>query len=33
VIGRIEGTAGEIVFVDADGAPVTMRGGFEHFHG
>jgi thiamine-monophosphate kinase len=33
VIGRIEGTPGEIVFVDADGAPVTMRGGFEHFHG
>ncbi|HEX4993528.1 MAG TPA: thiamine-phosphate kinase [Methylomirabilota bacterium] len=33
VIGRIEGTTGEIVFVDADGAPVTMRGGFEHFHG
>lgn len=33
VIGRIEGAAGEIVFVDADGAPVTMRGGFEHFHG
>ena len=33
VIGRIEGPAGEIVFVDADGAPVAMRGGFEHFHG
>ena len=33
MIGRVEGTAGEIVFVDADGAPVTMRGGFEHFHG
>jgi thiamine-monophosphate kinase len=32
VIGRIEGPAGEVVFVDADGAPVTMRGGFEHFH-
>lgn len=32
VIGRIEGATGEIVFVDADGAPVTMRGGFEHFH-
>ena len=33
VIGRLEGTPGEIVFVGADGAPVTMRGGFEHFHG
>ena len=33
VIGRIEGTAGEIVFVDADGATVPMRGGYEHFHG
>jgi thiamine-monophosphate kinase len=33
VIGRIEGAAGEIVFVDADGAPVAVRGGFEHFHG
>ena len=33
VIGRIEGPAGETVFVDADGAPVTVRGGFEHFHG
>ena len=33
VIGRIEGAAGEIAFVDADGAPITMRGGFEHFHG
>ena len=33
VIGRIEGTAGDVVFVDADGAPVAMRGGFEHFHG
>jgi thiamine-monophosphate kinase len=33
VIGRIEGAAGEIVFLDAAGAPVTMRAGFEHFHG
>ena len=33
VIGRIEGSAGEIVFVDADGASVPMRGGYEHFHG
>jgi len=33
VIGRIEGAAGEPVFVDADGAPVAVRGGFEHFHG
>ena len=32
VIGRIEGPPGEIVFVDAAGAPVAMRGGFEHFH-
>jgi thiamine-monophosphate kinase len=27
------GTAGEIVFVDADGSTVPMRGGIEHFHG
>lgn len=33
VVGRIEGTAGEIIFTDADGAPVPMRGGFEHFRG
>jgi thiamine-monophosphate kinase len=33
VIGRIEGAAGEPVFVDADGTPVAVRGGFEHFHG
>ncbi len=33
VIGRIEETPGEVAFVDADGAPVAMRGGFEHFHG
>lgn len=33
VIGRIEGSPGEVVFLDADGAPVAMRGGFEHFHG
>jgi thiamine-monophosphate kinase len=33
VIGRIEGAGGEPVFVDADGAPVAVRGGFEHFHG
>ena len=31
--GESRGRAGEIVFVDADGAPVTMRGGYEHFHG
>src|SRR6266852_3780382 len=33
VIGRIEGAAGETVFVNAAGAPVAVRGGFEHFHG
>ncbi len=33
VIGRLEGTAGETIFVDTDGAPVMMRDGFEHFHG
>lgn len=33
VIGRIEGAAGEVVFVDAAGDPVPMRSGFEHFHG
>ena len=33
VIGRIEETAGDVVFVDAAGVPVAMRGGFEHFHG
>lgn len=33
VIGRIEGGPGEVTFVDADGAPVAMHGGFEHFHG
>ena len=33
VIGRIEGPVGDVVFVDADGAPVTLRGGYEHFHG
>ncbi|MGH7316103.1 MAG: thiamine-phosphate kinase, partial [Candidatus Rokuibacteriota bacterium] len=33
VIGRIEGSAGEIAFVDAEGAPVATRGGYEHFHG
>jgi thiamine-monophosphate kinase len=33
VIGRIEGPAGEIVFVDTAGAPVALPGGFEHFHG
>jgi thiamine-monophosphate kinase len=33
VIGRIEGAAGEVVFVDAAGVPVPMRRGFEHFHG
>ena len=33
VIGRMEGPAGELVFVDAAGAPVTVRAGFEHFHG
>ena len=32
-IGRIEGAAGELVLVDAAGAPVAMPGGFEHFHG
>lgn len=33
VIGRIEGAAGEVVFVDVHGAPVPVRGGYEHFHG
>jgi thiamine-monophosphate kinase len=33
VIGLIEGSAGDVVFVDADDAPVAMRGGYEHFHG
>ncbi|MGH7384531.1 MAG: thiamine-phosphate kinase [Candidatus Rokuibacteriota bacterium] len=33
VIGRIEGSAGEIAFVDAEGAPAATRGGYEHFHG
>jgi thiamine-monophosphate kinase len=33
VIGRIEGPAGELVFVDAIGNPVAMREGFEHFRG
>jgi thiamine-monophosphate kinase len=33
VIGRIEEAAGDVVFVDAAGVPVAMRGGFEHFHG
>jgi thiamine-monophosphate kinase len=33
VIGRIEGSAGETVFVDAEGVPVAVRGGFEHFRG
>jgi len=31
VIGRIEGTTGEVVFVDAAGTPVAMRTGYEHF--
>jgi thiamine-monophosphate kinase len=33
VIGRIEDPASAIVFVDAAGALVAMREGFEHFHG
>lgn len=33
VIGRIEGPAGEVVFVDTNDRPVAMRAGFEHFHG
>jgi thiamine-monophosphate kinase len=34
VIGRIEGAAaGELVFLDAVGAPVAMHEGFEHFRG
>jgi thiamine-monophosphate kinase len=33
VIGRMDGPAGELVFVDATGAPVSVRAGFEHFHG
>jgi thiamine-monophosphate kinase len=33
IIGRIEGPSGEVTFVDADEVPVTMRPGYEHFHG
>jgi thiamine-monophosphate kinase len=33
VIGRIEGDAGRVVFVDADDEPVAVRSGYEHFHG
>lgn len=33
VIGRIEGSTGDVVFVDTDDAPVAMRGGYEHFRG
>jgi thiamine-monophosphate kinase len=33
VIGWIESPAGEPIFVDAAGAPVAMREGFEHFRG
>jgi thiamine-monophosphate kinase len=33
VIGRMDGPAGELVFLDATGAPVSVRAGFEHFHG
>jgi thiamine-monophosphate kinase len=33
VIGRIEGPVGEVVFVDREDAPVSMREGYEHFHG
>ncbi|HZP38508.1 MAG TPA: thiamine-phosphate kinase [Methylomirabilota bacterium] len=31
VIGRIEGPAGAVVFVDAAGQPVTVRSGYQHF--
>ena len=33
IIGRIDSQSGEVVFVDADDAPVTIRPGYEHFHG
>ena len=33
VVGRIEGPAGEMMFVDAHDAPVAIRSGYEHFHG
>jgi thiamine-monophosphate kinase len=33
VIGRVEGPAGEVVFVDASDTPVAIDGGYEHFHG
>ncbi|HYB70100.1 MAG TPA: thiamine-phosphate kinase [Candidatus Bathyarchaeia archaeon] len=33
VIGRIEGPAGEVVFVDGAERAVAMGPGFEHFHG
>lgn len=33
VIGRIEGSAGDVVFIGSRGQPVTVPSGFEHFHG
>jgi thiamine-monophosphate kinase len=32
IIGRIDDSSAEVVFVDAAGAPVAMRAGYEHFH-
>ncbi|HET8578149.1 MAG TPA: thiamine-phosphate kinase, partial [Methylomirabilota bacterium] len=32
VIGEIEGLKEGVVFVDATGQPVTVPGGYEHFH-
>ena len=31
VIGRIEGPAGAVVFVDESGRPVSVRSGYQHF--
>jgi len=33
IIGRVEGAAGRVVFVDADDEPVAVPSGYEHFHG
>jgi len=33
IIGRVDGSSDEVVFVDAEDVPVTMRPGYEHFHG
>lgn len=33
IVGQIDGPSGEVVFLDADDVPVTIRPGYEHFHG